>query len=205
MRLFRPALIAAAVVTLVPAGAAHAGVLVNTVGPCADRQMERPFLPWADPFEYVLVQGGTFEGGATSWALAGAAATVAGNESYYVHAAGEGRSLRLPAGSSATSPSTCVGLEHPTLRLFVRNAGATLSTLKVEVRFEDSGGVVRTLPIGVIAAGRAWQPSLPLPVVANLLPLLPGQHTAVQFRLTPQGGGGDWGIDDVYVDPRRSN
>jgi hypothetical protein len=204
LRLFRLVLLAAAL-AIVPAGTAHAGILVDTVGPCADRQMERPFLPWLDPFQYVLVDGGTFEAGARPWALGGAAATVAGNEPYYVHAAGESRSLRLPAGSSATSPSTCVGLEHPTLRLFVRNNGSLLSTLRVDVRFEDSRGNVRTLPIGVIVAGRAWQPSLPIPVVANLLPLLPGQHTAVQFRLTPQGLASDWRVDDVYVDPRRSN
>jgi hypothetical protein len=37
-------------------------------------------------------------------------------------------------------------------------------------------------------------------VVANLLPLLPGAHTPVAFRFTPQLGG-EWAIDDVYVDP----
>ena len=36
-------------------------------------------------------------------------------------------------------------------------------------------------------------------VVANLLPLLPGEHTPVAFRFTALGG--DWSIDDVYVDP----
>jgi hypothetical protein len=37
------------------------------------------------------------------------------------------------------------------------------------------------------------------PLVANLLPLLPGSHTAVSFRFT--AGGGCVRIDDVYVDP----
>jgi hypothetical protein len=40
-----------------------------------------------------------------------------------------------------------------------------------------------------------------MPVIANLLPLLPGSRTAVAFRFTPYGDGGDWTIDDVYVDP----
>ena len=37
-------------------------------------------------------------------------------------------------------------------------------------------------------------------VLANLLPLLPGAHTPVAFRFTPLLGG-EWSIDDVYVDP----
>jgi hypothetical protein len=42
-----------------------------------------------------------------------------------------------------------------------------------------------------------------MPIVANLLPLLPGDHTPVAFRFTPVGLGGDWRIDDLYVDPYR--
>ena len=39
-------------------------------------------------------------------------------------------------------------------------------------------------------------------MVGNLLPLLPGDMTPVEFRFTPLLGG-DWQIDDVYVDPFR--
>jgi len=38
--------------------------------------------------------------------------------------------------------------------------------------------------------------------VANLLPLLPGDHTPVALRFVPQGGG-SWLVDDVYVYPFR--
>jgi hypothetical protein len=41
-----------------------------------------------------------------------------------------------------------------------------------------------------------------MPLVVNLLPLLPGDYTPVAFEFTPQGYGGNWRIDDVYVDPR---
>jgi len=97
----------------------------------------------------------------------------------------------------------CVGIEHPTLRLVARNTGSLASLLLVQVLFEDAAGNVRSLPIGAVVAGSSWQPSLPMPVIANLLPLLPGSHTAVAFRFTPYGSGGDWTIDDVYVDPWR--
>jgi hypothetical protein len=61
---------------------------------------------------------------------------------------------------------------------------------------------VLTLPMGADLGG-GWHPSLPLPVVANLLPLLPNDRTAVAFRFTPLLGG-EWQIDDIYVDPYRA-
>ena len=120
-----------------------------------------------------------------------------------MHAPGESRSLSLPAGSSATTPAMCVGVEHPTLRLFATEDRArVLSALRVEVLFEDALGRGARLTIGSVLAGPTFQPTLPLPIVVNLLPLLPGERTAVAFRFTPQGSA-SWRIDDVYVDPHR--
>ena len=63
-------------------------------------------------------------------------------------------------------------------------------------------GIVNSLPlVGAVLPTSSWQPTvLPVVVVANLLPLLPGQRTPVAFRFTPTLGGA-WSIDDVYVDP----
>ena len=98
----------------------------------------------------------------------------------------------------------CVGIEHPTVRFFARRtSGWLLDSLKVEVLFEGAGGRVNSLPVGVVLAGGSWQPTLPYPVLASLLPLLPGEQTPVAFRFTPVGGAG-WQIDDVFVDPWRS-
>jgi hypothetical protein len=196
-------LLVAGAAALAIAAPAQAGLLVSSATDCDDQVYEQPFLPWADPASYVLAPGGTFEQGAGDWRLSGNASVVSGNESHYVHAAGDSSSLSLGSGSSATSDSMCVGIEHPTLRLFAaRTGGSLLSTLKVDVLFEDNGGSVRALPIGLLLAGNQWQPTLAMPVVANLLPLLPGEHTAVAFRFTVNGG--SWKIDDVYVDPYRS-
>ena len=170
---------------------------------CKSQVLERPFLRWLDLARYTLVPDGTLERGAAGWTLS-RASVVTGNESFFVHATGDTRSLRLPAGSSATTPPLCVGILHPTLRFFARNTGAALSVLKVEVLFEDALGRVWSLPIGAILGGSSWRPTLPTLVVANLLPLLPGQNTAVAFRFTTVGAG-TWQVDDVYVDPHRKN
>jgi hypothetical protein len=110
-----------------------------------------------------------------------------------------GGALRVGSDGRATSPAMCVTLLHPTLRFLARNADGPTGTLGVEVLFEDLAGRRKSLPIGVVAGGDSWTPTLPMPIVANLLALLPGGQTPVAFRFTARGG--DWRIDDVYVDP----
>ena len=189
---------------LVGAPAASAGVLVNSTSAenCRTQVLEQPFTRWLDYFRYTLVPGGSFESGATGWKLS-RASVVRENESYYVRSRSDSRSLSLGASGSAQSAPVCVGIEHPVMRLFVRNRGLATSVLAVEVLFEDAGGRVRSLPIGTVPGIGGWQPSLPIPVLANLLALLPNQKTAIAFRFTATGIGGDWRIDDVYVDPHR--
>lgn len=162
--------------------------------------MSKPFAPWGDQGDYTIAPGGSFEVGQGSWKLNGAS-VVTGNEPWKVRNATDTKSLKLPPGASATSPVMCVGLEHPTLRLFARNSTALLSTLTVEVTIETSLGLKATVPVGVLLPSGQWKPSPRLLVVANLLPLLPGEHTPVQFTVRSVGLG-TWWVDDFYVDPK---
>ena len=179
----------------------HAGVLVASAPSCPTAATSHPFLPWLDIASYVPAPDGGFEAGAKGWDLDGAT-TVAGNETFKVGGSADDTALRVPAGGSATSPAFCVGLEHPTARVFAKRVGGSLlSTLRVDVQFEDALGKTHFLPIGLVALnGSSWQPSLPMLMVANLLPLLPGGHTPVALRFVPQGPG-TWQVDDLYVDP----
>jgi len=176
---------------------AHAGVLTTSAKDCPDPELTQPFAPWLDPAHYQLVD--SFEDGAGGWTLTGGAKVVAGNEPSHVNAPGDSYSLSLPAGATATSPPVCVGLEEPTLRYFARKDSGLLSTMAVSVMVQTSLGVWVTVPIGVDLGG-SWHPSLPNLVIANLLPLLPPDRTAVRFKFAPLLGG-SWQVDDVYVDP----
>jgi hypothetical protein len=197
------ALAAAAAVVLVTAAPANAGLLVASAQNCDEQASSQVFLRWLDPMRYVQAPGGDAES-ASRWELEDGARIVSGNEPWRVGGGDDGSSLRLPRGSSATTGVMCVGVEHPTLRFFAkRTSGSLLDSLKVEVLFEGAGGRVKALPIGLVLAGGSWQPTLPFPVLASLLPLLPGDQTPVAFRFTPLGSG-TWQIDDVYVDPWRS-
>ena len=196
-------LVGALALGAVTAPVAHAGLLVSTASACETQTLSKPFARWLDYANYTGVPGGSFEPGSEAWSLAGGAKVVAGNESFYVRSQTDARSLHLPQGSSATSPAMCVGIEHPTARWFNKQSGGLLgsvtSAMTVEVLFENSLGQVVALPIGAGALTGGWSPSLPAVVTANLLPLLPGQRTAVAFRFRAVTG--NWTVDDVYVDP----
>lgn len=190
------AAIAAAAAVAAPA---QAGVLTKSATDCADPTLSQPFKPWLDGSYYKLVDNGTFETGADGWTLTGGARVVDGTASQRVSGAGS-KSLLLPAGSSATTPPVCVGLNEPIMRYFTRKNSGLLSTMSVWVDVQTSLNIWVTLPLGVDLGG-GWHPSAPYLVLANLLPLLPPDQTAVRFRFAPLLGG-SWQIDDVYVDPR---
>jgi hypothetical protein len=170
---------------------------------CQGQTLERPFLRFLDPAGYVLAPDGGFEAGAAGWTLAGGARVADGNESYFLHASGDSRSLRLPSSSSASSPEMCVTLLHPTLRLLVRNSGSPLSTLKVDAVYRDGLGLLRAFPVALLVGTSSWQPTPTLPLLENLtaLPLLTDGAFSVSLRFTAAGVAGNWSIDDVYVDP----
>jgi hypothetical protein len=160
---------------------------------CPDQPLDRTFRPWLDPAWYAQAPNGGFESGASGWTLERGAAVVDGNEPFNVGGSGDASSLDLPPGGSATTAPVCIGVEHPTIRFFARNTGDPLSVLTVSV-------VVRghALPVGLITARSEWTPTPVVPVVVNLLSLLGDQQVAFRFSA---GDGGEWTIDDVYVDP----
>ena len=175
--------------------------------PCAGQTLTQPFLPWSDAANYAFVTNGGFESGAAGWALTGSAGVVAGNESFKVHATTDSHALALPTGSSATTPAACVGTLSPTMRFFARNTGATGSTLRVDVLYTDALGLRWSVPIATLSASSSWAPGPAALILANVtaLPLLTGGAAQVSFRFVPQGTGGAWQIDDVYVDPYKGS
>lgn len=162
---------------------------------CPSEPSSRIFLRWLDPAHYVPMPGGSFE--QDGWTLTGGAQRVPGNEPWRVAGADHASALSLPAGATAVSPPVCVSVDRPTIRAFARNDGGLLGSVRVNVLVPTALGEVR-LPVGLHLdpTGR-WAPTLPMPVVANLLTLLGGPGD-VRFEFV---SGGDWLVDDVYVDP----
>jgi hypothetical protein len=190
-------------------GTASAGVLVASAPSCDNGATEQPFAQWGDDNQYFLAPGAGFEGSLGGWDL-NAARVVGDQEPWRVHGDGGTHGLVIPAGSSVVTSTMCVGLEHPTMRFFAHRSGGGLlgaaSQLVVTARVETSLGVVVEVPVGAVSAltgnGTSWNRTPTQFVLASLLPLLPGEHTPIQFRFTAVGTG-NWVIDDVYVDPRQ--
>ncbi|MDA0181089.1 hypothetical protein OJ997_12345 [Solirubrobacter phytolaccae] len=176
---------------LIAPGAAHAAPLT-----CPQEPTVRVFRPWLDPSPYVPI--GSFE--ADGWTLTGGASRVPGNEPWRVGGAGHATSLKLPAGATAVSPPVCISIDRPTIRFFARNTGAPLGRVRATVVVPTLLGELR-LPIGVVLnPSERWSPTLPMPVIVNLLTLLGGPGN-VRFELTAAGYKSEWLVDDVYLDP----
>lgn len=193
--------------------AAAAALVLGTAAPasagdgsllgCGDT-VSHPFLRWLDPLPYTLAPDGGFEQGGAGWSFSGGSRVVSGNSPFNLSGPGS-RSLSLPEGSSATSPSMCVGLVLPVVR-YVATGGELFASVKTEVVYRDVSGARRSieLPPGALPTS-SWQPTLQLLQLGGLVNALTldGLTTEVQFRFTPRGvfGGGDWRVDDIYVDP----
>jgi hypothetical protein len=195
------AAIAATTAAAALAAPANAGLLTMSAKSCVDGTLTQPFRAWGDTANYKLVSGGALEGTPTGWTLRGGARIVSGNEPWKVRSASDSRSLVLPSGSSATTAPVCVGLAEPTLRFFAKKNKGLLSTLAVSVWVKTSLGLEVPVPIGVLLGNGTWKPTHRILMIANLLPLFPGDRTPVAFTFTPLLG--EWQIDDVYVDPQK--
>ena len=151
----------------------------------------------------MLAPDGGFEQGGGVWSLEDGAVVVAGNDSFQVGGAGDSWSLSLPDGSQATSADVCIGLDSPTMRFFARNDGDPDASLQVSVIVDTLLGRL-TVPIGSVDGRQSsWHPTPIFPLLANLtaLPIVNDGTASIRLRFTPNGG--DWQIDDVYVDPFR--
>lgn len=193
-----------AVVGLAAVGAG-AGSAKAPPGDCGWPAPTQPLLPFGDAGSYYLFAGGSFEGDQSGWSLDDGAAVVSGNESFYANGAGDGQSLALPAGASATSPETCVTVQSPSLRFFLRNTGAKDAKLRVSLNFTDKDGKPRTQKLKDVDAGHsvgAWVLIDPLKFLGPINSILDKNGKAtVSFTFEPKDEKGNWQIDDLYVDP----
>jgi hypothetical protein len=197
----RAVLTATATAALLAAAAMPALADAASGSGCPERATSQPFAAWGDTADYFGVPGGDFETGADGWTLQRDAATVAGNQTSSVGPAGGSTSLSLPNGSTATSAPLCIGVEHRSMRFFAKGDGDPGGYLHVDA-LVDVAGIRRHVRLGRVEAGTEWSPSDVLPMVVN--ELAPEFGNAIDVSLRFSARGGNWSIDDVYVDPYRT-
>jgi hypothetical protein len=194
----------------VPAGGGDAPMMAQAQAamftphvPCSERTIEHPFAAWGDNADYFLIkQGNLGSESIYDWDF-GSGELVAENnpDSLYPD---EASSLSLSEGDSAEGPTTCVTVDDPTMRFFVRNTGAETGTLSVDAVYLDENYEEQSYHLGTLTsedAGAEWTPSPVLELAAPLVEVLEDGETPVAFRFTAEGEGSGWLVDDVYVDP----
>ena len=192
---------AAALCAVGPATTAEAS-LIET-GACDGAALSQPFAQWGDQRSYKLAPGGDFEG-AHGWKLTGNARVVSGSEPYAATGKLGSRSLAIPAGSSATSPATCVNFDYPSFRFFSKSSGGLLGLVplvKVDILYGEGLAQVLPLPTGLALPSSRWIANTDQLTLAAVGATLNGGEAPVAIRITSLFG--TWSVDDVFVDPVR--
>ena len=192
------AVAAAAIFSVVPA--ANAGLVSGLVGAALPScgSTTHPFAQFGDGGSYCSPRNNGFESGAAGWTLSGGAAVVADNEPWFVNGPGR-NALDLPPGASAASSPMPISLLDPYIRLFAHGSAAD-GALRVQVIFRGLTGNLTGILDGAALSPSdyaGWEPSGD---IASLL-ALPLGTTSAQVVVTSLASGGDWQIDDVFVDP----
>jgi hypothetical protein len=155
------------------------------------------FLPWGDKSNYMLTPGGSFEESTTIWKLSGGAKVISGNEPYFIHSKRDSRSLYMPAGSSATTPTMCFAPGDWHMR-FLSVSPSGSSALRVTVMVNSLLGLVSILDGGTVSNNGTWKPSPQVNLLlTNVTSLLTTKAISLRFTATS----GATRIDDVYLDP----
>jgi hypothetical protein len=194
---------ATAIAALAVPASASGGLLKTDEAAFCDPEVGQDFARWGDSSYYRLAPGGAFESGHPAWKLANGAKTVAGNEPFKLRAGS--RSLYLPAGAVATSPTTCFAFGDWHARFVVRNKGASSAQLEVDILVYNLTGLLSVLDGGTIRAGSTWAPSPQISALVSNVGGLLGTTTAIAVRLKAKGSGAAFSVDDVFVDPLKKS
>ena len=186
------AVVAATVATLfgVPAAAQAA---------CPSAATAKAFSAFGDSADYSLLSNGAFESGTGGWSLSGAS-VVSGNESFKVRASTDAKSLAIGARGRVVSPAFCVSTDHPSFRFFAKRTSGTWGVLNVSLRWKVDGATSETV-VGSVTTGPEWTPTQSFSLSQILGLWNADQVGTAQIVLDPEDYGGDWAIDDVYIDP----
>jgi hypothetical protein len=165
---------------------------------CPDFPTSMVFAPWGDTGDYFLATGGDFEGSRTSWTGGG---LMYGNDPFYLAGGGDYQSLRVRQGATVMSPTFCADVRHPDFRFVARPLNANVpGSLNVSVRFRDRWGGTQTWQMWTLAGIQYWTASPRVRLMRDL-PLPDSGETTAQVLFTAVGG--DWAVDDVFIDPYR--
>lgn len=168
---------------------------------CTTRTTTTPFTAWGDSNRYFVAPNGGFESGTTSWTLSSGASIATENEPNKINGSTHAKSVNLGAGASAMGERFCVNSSEDSLRVFYKRPGVVGSALKIAVRVTSGVNVATNeLTVDGSTAGWALSQRMMLPDIRDAS----GQQW-VQITFMPVNVGATWRVDDLMIDPWRTN
>jgi len=181
-------------VAAAPAAAGPTAPLAATG--CAAPTLAPALFAFGDARSYFTAPGGDFESDAHGWNLTGGAMPSAGSGPLRSGVAA--RSLRLPAGATATSPVFCVDLHYPTFRFF---AAKGRSELSVDVIY-PALGTKQPKAVTVKGGSTRWTLTKDVSLRPDAVTKTAGwRYVQLRFAADSRAKGA-WLVDDVLIDPR---
>ncbi|HEY3541338.1 MAG TPA: hypothetical protein VGK79_02245 [Gaiellaceae bacterium] len=157
------------------------------------------FSQFGDDNRYSLLTNGTLETGGPA-RRAGKPKIALGNETFFLHAAGDQRSLPLRGGDSVAFHAACLPRLNPVFR-FVARAGAGDGILKLQVQYGPAKRLhAQTLGTLTSADYADWAATPALPFLNGAARLVDQVKGNVWLVLTATGSA-TWQVDDLYIDP----
>jgi hypothetical protein len=170
---------------------------------CSDPDVAPLLQGFKDKALYFLAPGGDFEGDGAGWQLEGGA-TIAGGSSAFSPLGSGQHSLRLRAGSVATSPAFCVDERYPFFRLTAGQLGARKAKVSVSVVYPGLQKNVRREGDVESDEKSRWRLSKRLDLEPRYgLKRRGWRLVALRFEVLKEELGADARIDDILVDPMR--
>jgi hypothetical protein len=180
----------------------------DIAGICDWPPVSMPFAQWGDNNPYFVASGGSFEGDVSGWTLGGGANVSAPNEPWNVNGSTDHLSLDIPNGASATSPPICVTVSSPALRLFYVNTLGSDRPLQIFLNYTGTDGKPHSAKLQDQKNSGSWTPSQPIMFLSQIQGILKKSgQTMVTFTFTvpsEDNRSADWRIDDVEIDPLKS-
>ncbi len=203
---------------LATALAATVGAIVLGIGapaayadtPCRDRTTTAAFSFAGDSNQYFAAANGSFDA-STDWTLYGSR-IVDGIGSPVNAARGTAvRSAFLPGSSSLVSSWTCVRGNEDSARFLVKPVGSAPGDLRLRLFVSDpsasSGWSFKTITLSAASPGTPYGNTGWYVTPRITIPWTPYWDSTqwVSFNFTSAASSGGWYVDDVMIDPWRTN
>jgi hypothetical protein len=168
-------------------------------GGCPDRVTNQSFRNWGDEAQYFRAKNGGFEKKMGGWQTIGKPVIVAENEPWFVGDPSDRYSAQLSAGMGINIKTFCIWDDEDALRFFYKSPGKPGAKLDVAITVLHGKNEV-IYKVSLDGSQPGWQVTDRLPTQV----LKGSGSTKLGISISTSGTAATWLVDDVMIDPWRT-